>query len=75
MTYFLISGGCGEQKSLSFLSVYVERREERERIPSRLCTVGAEPDPGLELAGREIMIWTKIKALNAQPALPAGTPG
>ena len=29
---------------------------ERERIPSGLHTVSAEPDPGFDLTNREIMI-------------------
>ena len=34
-----------------------KRQREREggRIPSRLCTVSAEPDMGLELTNHEIM--------------------
>ena len=32
-----------------------ERETERERIPSRLCTVSAKPDAGLELTNREIV--------------------
>ena len=32
-----------------------QRERERERIPSRLCSVSAEPDAGLELTNREIM--------------------
>ena len=32
-----------------------KRERERERIPSRLCTVSAEPDAGLNLTNREIM--------------------
>ena len=32
-----------------------ERERERERIPSRLCTVSAESDVGLELMNHEIM--------------------
>ena len=28
---------------------------DRERIPSGLCTIGAEPDVGLQLMNREIM--------------------
>ena len=35
---------------------------ERERIPSRVHTVSAEPNAGLELANCEIMIGTKIKS-------------
>ena len=32
-----------------------ERRGERERIPSRLCTVSTEPDVGLQPMSHEIM--------------------
>ena len=32
------------------------RERERERIPSRLCTVSAEPNAGLELTNRKIVI-------------------
>ena len=32
-----------------------EREGKRERIPSRLHTVSAEPNVGLELANHEIM--------------------
>ena len=28
---------------------------ERQRIPSRLCTISAEPDVGLEVTNHEIM--------------------
>ena len=38
-------GGEGQRKG----------ERERERIPSRLCTVSTEPDLGLELMNREIM--------------------
>ena len=31
------------------------RGRGKERIPSRLCTIGVEPDVGLELTNREIM--------------------
>ena len=41
------------------LFIYSERKRElgrgRERIPSRLCIVSAEPNAGLELTNREIM--------------------
>ena len=40
-----------------------ERERERERIPSRLPAVSAEPDSGLELTDREIMTWAEIKSL------------
>ena len=32
-----------------------ERETERERIPSRLCTISAEPEEGLEVKNREIV--------------------
>ena len=32
-----------------------EREGERERIPSRFCTVSTEPDAGLKLRNHEIM--------------------
>ena len=32
-----------------------QREKERERIPSELCAVGAEPDLGLDLTNHEIM--------------------
>ena len=31
------------------------RETGRERIPSRLCAVRAEPDTGLELTNQEVM--------------------
>ena len=31
------------------------QREQRERIPSRLCNVNTEPDTRLDLTNREIM--------------------
>ena len=44
------SGGGGERERER------EREREAERIPSRLLTVSAEPDAGLKLTNREIMI-------------------
>ena len=38
-----------------------ERERERDNISSRLCTLSAEPDTGLELIVREIMTWAKSK--------------
>ena len=32
-----------------------EEQRERERMPSRILTVSAEPDVGLELTNRKIM--------------------
>ena len=32
-----------------------EREQGRERIPSRVHTIGTEPDTGLEPANREVM--------------------
>ena len=47
---------------------------ERNRIPSRLHTVSAEPNVGLTLMNHEIMTWTEIKSwtLNwlSQPGIP-----
>ena len=37
-----------------------ERHGERERILSRLHTVSAEPNMGLELTNREIMTWAEV---------------
>ena len=37
------------------------RERDRERIPSRLHTVSAEPDRGLWLTKQEIMTWAEIK--------------
>ena len=43
-----------------------QRERERERIPSRLCTVSLEPDVGLEPTNREIMpgAETRSRILN-----------
>ena len=38
------------------------RGRERGRISSRLRTVSAEPDAGLDLPILEIMIWAEIKS-------------
>ena len=40
---------------LFFPVFFREREREGERVPSRLCTVNAEPDMGLELMNCEIM--------------------
>ena len=37
-------------------------RERRERIPSRLYIVSAEPDVGLQLGNLEVMTWAEIKS-------------
>ena len=37
------------------------RESERERIPSRLLTISAEPSAGLDLMNREIMTWAETK--------------
>ena len=39
-----------------------QRERGRERIPSRLSAVSAEPDAGLELTDREIVTWLKSDA-------------
>ena len=38
------------------------RKRDRDRIPSRLCTVSTEPDVELELTNREIMTSAEIKS-------------
>ena len=49
----------------------------KERIPSRLCAVSAEPDAGLNLTNREIMTWAEIKSWCltdwGAPATPVST--
>ena len=46
---------------LKFIYLFWER-QWGEKIPSKLHTVSAEPDSGLEIVNREIMIWAKIKS-------------
>ena len=67
---FSIGRFC-EVKIIFFLSLYILEREHkqgkdrergRERISSRLHTVSAEPDVGLELMNHEIMTWAKLKS-------------
>ena len=41
------------------------REKGRQRIPSRLRAVSAEPDVGLELTDREIMTCAEIKSQDA----------
>ena len=40
----------------------MQRERERDRIPSRLRTVSAEPDAGFDLRSYEITTSTKIKS-------------
>ena len=40
-----------------------QRERGRERIPSRLCNVSAEPDVGLKLTNHEIMTSAKVRCL------------
>ena len=42
------------------------REQRRERIPSRLCTVSAEPDVGLDLTNCEIVTWVEVGCLTDQ---------
>ena len=44
-----------------------ETERGRERIPSRLSTVRAEPDAGLEFMDREITTRAEIKESDAYP--------
>ena len=56
---------------LKCLFIYFERQpvlmswggaeNERERVPSRFCTVSEEPEVGLSLMNHEIMTWARIK--------------
>ena len=39
-----------------------DRGRERERIPSRLCTVSTKPDMGLKPMNCEIMTWAQLKS-------------
>ena len=39
-----------------------QREKERERIPSRLCAISAEPDAGLELTNREVITRAEIRS-------------
>ena len=48
---------------------------EGERIPSRLCTVNAEANTGLEPTNNEIMTWAeRDQELDAQPTEPPRHP-
>ena len=50
-------------KNVYFVRVCkTEKEGERERIPSRLCTVSAEPDVGLNPTNQEIMTQAEIKS-------------
>ena len=46
----------------------------RDRIPSRLHAVSAEPDVGLKLTNCEIMIWAEIKSQTPNRLSHPGTP-
>ena len=39
-----------------------QRARERERIPSRLCTVGTKPNTGLEPTSHEVTARAEIKS-------------
>ena len=49
-------------------------RERRERIPSRLPMVSAEPNVGLEPNNCEIMTWTEIKGWTRNQLSHPGAP-
>ena len=51
------------------------REKEGERIPSRLCTISAEPDTGLELMNREIVTSAEIKRQVLNRLSHPGAPG
>ena len=64
VTIFLMSGNI-KANMIIFLDLFIlreresgrgaERERERQRIPSRLCTVSAEPSVGLKLINCDIM--------------------
>ena len=51
-----------------------EGERERERIPSRLRTISAEPHTELKLTNREITAWAKIKIQTLNPLSCPSTP-
>ena len=57
---------CPTISSLYFVYLFQKRERagegQRERLPSRLCTIRAEPDAGLEPMNREMVTWVKIKS-------------
>ena len=80
----ILSVGLSRGEVFGFLSlfIYCERvragegqREKRERIPSRLHTVGMEPDVGLEPVNREIMTRAEIKTQTLHQLSHPGAPG
>ena len=44
-----------------------ERQRQRQRIPSRVWTVSAGPDVGLELTNGETVTWSPNQGLDPQP--------
>ena len=44
-----------------FLSLFILREREGERILSRLHIVSTEPNMGFKLMNHEIMTWAEIK--------------
>ena len=51
-----------------------EREREKERIPSRLRTVHAEPNAGLELVNREIVTGAEVKSRTLSRPSQPGAP-
>ena len=54
--------------------VRAERERETQRIPSRLCTVSAEPNVGLHLTNCEIMTGSEIKSQSFNRLSHPGAP-
>ena len=52
-----------------------QRERERDRIPSRLCAVIAEPDMGLDPMNHEIMTWAETNSGMLNCLSHQGTPG
>ena len=50
------------------------RERGRERIPSRLRPINAEPDLGLNLMNRKIKTWAEIKIQAPDKLSHLGTP-
>ena len=51
-----------------------QRERRRERIPSRLYAVSAEPNAGLRLTNCEILIMTQNQELDTEPTEPPRHP-
>ena len=55
------------EQGRAYAQVGEGQRQRRERIPSRLHTVRAEPNVVLDPMNHEIMTWAKIKSWTTEP--------